>query len=236
MAGALFPSFTSNDRRQEGTLSGPSMEGSSCHGLWRKTQVAIPVGFGHRFSVKRQPNIGPCVIRLRNYVSPAAVARLVVAFVVDAVKRVIRRSRPHIGIEGLKRVAPAIAQANAATAVVLIAIRARVVATAFQRPPSLVFAAIRAAMLRKPFLSAVTSEATATLSPPHAQRLGSGARHLPAIAHAIPYGYLLSAAVSAVNSGSFEYDEVAKSLACEIDRERSGHIAIFPGIGKVVHA
>src|SRR5258708_12147525 len=77
------------------------------------------------------------LLRLRG---PAAVAGFVVAVVLDAVDRVLRRrSRPHVRVERRVVVEPTIAHQDAAASVVLVALVVRIEAAFLHRTPDCIF-------------------------------------------------------------------------------------------------
>ena len=119
---------------------------------------------------------------------PSAITWLVVAVVVDAVDRVIgRRFLPHVGIERLERIAPAVAHANAASAVVVKGVIVSVVAPHLHPDPSAIlngfFHAVRASWV---ITERISTKATTALSQAVAKiptwnysRLSTLASHMP---------------------------------------------------------
>src|SRR6185295_3655567 len=80
----------------------------------------------------------PLVVRLLPDRCPTTIARLVVAVVVDPIKRLAGRSRPHVRVEFSKRV-PAPANANSAAAIAAIRRAALAQAPIAHARPALVF-------------------------------------------------------------------------------------------------
>lgn len=100
----------------KGALQSPSSANSARHGVWTNANSGGPVREIKGLSVERKEN-GPSAIgQLLFGRRPAAIARFVIAVVVDAVKRHSVWSRPHIGEEILKY-KPAIADLDSASSI-----------------------------------------------------------------------------------------------------------------------
>lgn len=84
----------------------------------RNTVCASSVGRGHLNAVDDHAPVCALVVDLRDAVRPSAVAGLVVAIVVDAIKRVAFWARPHIRKERAEVALPPRAHCDAASAVV----------------------------------------------------------------------------------------------------------------------
>ncbi len=85
--------------------------GAPCNGGKRRN--------GHSLALIDDVSVLARVARLLAPCRPSAVCRFVIAVVVDAVNRMIRRrSMSHVGQECLERLAPSVAHANAASAVI----------------------------------------------------------------------------------------------------------------------
>lgn len=128
-------------RRGEGTLHGPAAIDQSVveHSVW-DPEATHPVADDQALAAKLDPNVASCVSGLLFPRRPAAVARLVVAVVVreaiEAMSR--RRARPHVSQERLERVAPAVANADAPSAVALEVWPTRIGASRSHARPRLV--------------------------------------------------------------------------------------------------
>ena len=102
-----------------------------------------PLGDAQRFTVESDMSIRPAVSGLFDRRRPAAVARLVVAVVVDAIKLVLRRRfRPHVckKVSEAGKPEPPIANLDAASPVAVVAIVAPIETAATHGRPRLVLA------------------------------------------------------------------------------------------------
>lgn len=120
-------------------VHGPAAPQSfSQHGT-RQAQDCPPFLNRLGFSVVGDGSIRAFVLALFQPRGPSAIPRLVMAVVVDAIERVIRRAVAHVGKKCLKVVSPLLGHTNAATAVVIRVFMARVVAAFFRLKPRAVF-------------------------------------------------------------------------------------------------
>ena len=85
------------------------------------SKIIVPVPCGSCLPFVSYPDCATCISRLLNGCRPSAIFRAVVAVVVDSINRELRPwCWPHIRIEICKRVAPPLADSNAAPTVVFV--------------------------------------------------------------------------------------------------------------------
>jgi len=110
---------------------------------------------------------GPAlVVAIISVCNPAAIARFVVAIVVDAVYLVFSRTFTYIGKKVLKRRLPSVAHLNTSASVVLPAVDLRVAASLLDVQPNTVSAGFRHSMLGSPIRASLIMQAsTATCVP-----------------------------------------------------------------------
>lgn len=120
---------------------------------------------------------------------PHAILRTVWAVIVFALNGVVtRRSRSHVGVEGLKRGAPAIADDDSAGTVVREGLVGRAVATAFDLQPRGVFARVLKSMRAAQGGANVLSKTAAAAGGASAETPTDGHNRAPAGAYALPRG------------------------------------------------
>lgn len=120
-------------------LDRPSIQQPTSNCTSTGIKASAPFGQAQGFSVVRNELGVPSVLVLCGAVSPSAVARLIVAVIVDAVNRVIAfGARPHIFKEAAKRLKPSVTHGNATPTVVLIVRLVRVIATIFHACPTFI--------------------------------------------------------------------------------------------------
>lgn len=116
------------------------MQQAPAQGASLQADAARPLAQRVALAVVRQDAIRPLIVALLQLRRPAHVARFVVAVVIDAVERVAERwTRADIGVENFERIAPALAHADAASAVGLIGWIIRIVAALSHAAPCRVF-------------------------------------------------------------------------------------------------
>lgn len=137
--------------------------------------------------------------------SPSAIARLIVAVIVNALKGMLRRWLwPHVGQEILKRVAPMFANRNTTSAVAGISLVTGVEATLLHITPDLIFARARLPVCGEKLDSALNDafalETTAALRLAASERATAHNQLSAAIATAIPAGVVGAGGMNADHS------------------------------------
>jgi hypothetical protein len=114
-----FRPSTVSHRFGQDTLDRPTKSQATMNGCIVNTQSGGPLIDRQSFTVECQAMVHPAIVHLLKLSSPAAVARLVVAIIVDAIKGVLLAGpRPHVIVEVLERVSPAATDLNTPPAVV----------------------------------------------------------------------------------------------------------------------
>lgn len=185
------------------------------------TFVGGASGGGPRFASPRA-----LIVRLLQAGRPAAVARLIVAVVVDAIERMQERgARAHVGVEGGERVPPAIADGDAAAAVIRPrGVRATETA-AFHGAPRFVFGRALQAV-GAPCAVEIREQASATSGMPAPQRSRGHLHGIAAIAPRQPDRLVVS-----VMQRSRRDDQPADTLPDAIDKRHSHRLQILPRAG-----
>lgn len=94
-----------------------------------------------------EPDIVSAIVLLGLAINPTAIARFVVALIVDAVNRVLGAGAwPHVGHEQGERTAPAIAHGNPTSAVILELVRVGVITPRQHRSPHAMLQRLAAAV------------------------------------------------------------------------------------------
>lgn len=165
----------------------------------------------------------PPIARLLRTSRPPAVIRLVVAVVVDAIKRVLpRRLLAHVREERLEAAAPTIADRNAATAIAVPCRVARVRTALNHRPPRSVERVTRTG--RVPMCPALVGSAAAAGGAISAEQAVRTHRHFGAArAHAVPACVTTSVGVRIRAHG-----QPSDRKAYEVVTVMAAHRAAFP--------
>lgn len=142
---------------------------------------------------------------------PANIARLIVAVIVDPFKRVIERwTRPDISDKDGDRIAPRLAHANAASAVVLVALCGWVGAPRIHRFPARIFRSVgKAVAVASPFPETFARETSATLGVALSQRLTIHARFSSAVTATDPH--------ARVRRCASDGDQASKTPTSDVD-------------------
>lgn len=119
------------DRFGQYAIGIPSITDATPDGVWRHIEFACPFRDCHSLTIHRQRMVDPGVVALFDFGSPTAIVRLVVAVIVDAVKRMTVWAHTHVVEEILERFTPSGANLNTTCAVVLIFAAIRVVAATY---------------------------------------------------------------------------------------------------------
>lgn len=122
-----------------------------------------PFGYCVRLTSIRVFDVLSSVIGLLARRGPAAIARFVVAFIVNSIQRMQRRTWPHVGVELREVLAPSWMHRNAASAITRIFGVVRVVTTRFSAFPLTMFACACAPMRQMHLDQAVARQTPATL-------------------------------------------------------------------------
>jgi len=147
-------------------------------------KASAPVGNGVGLAVKRDLSNSGLVVVLLNPRRPLAVVRLVMAFAVDSLNRVLRRrTRPHVLHKGGKGVEPAVANVNASLPVA----RMGTDTTAFAHgSPDVVFRSFAHSVRFKACRSLVALKASAAFGIAVIELVGGYVARLAALAPANP--------------------------------------------------
>jgi hypothetical protein len=150
-------------RRGQRALDGPAALQSIQQGMRTASEDSRPFRHIARFAVECQSMMAARVVRLLQSCRPSHVIRLVIAIVVDAFDRVVRR-RPMADMfqKGWKVVAPQRMDRYASAAVVLERLRLLVVAAFVHAAPYVVFGRVFQAVGASPIADIFTSPAAAT--------------------------------------------------------------------------
>jgi hypothetical protein len=153
----------------------------------------------------------PSVLRLLFSRSPAHVARLVTATVIDSLNRQVRRWLPtNMGIKSFKAVAPLIAHRNSATAVIAKHRMPTIETPLFNIHPSPIFRGVMQPMLDAVFVS----KAAAAFGLCAVQVGAMDSDHLTAATSAQPAG------MTAMISDSFNSGKTAEGLSSKVNKFR----------------
>lgn len=144
-----------------------------------------PLGNCERLSERGHESVPGRVVLLNDSRSPAAVTRLVVAIILNAIKRSTSGPLAHIGNKVLKRF-PALCYADASATILRPAIVSWVRAALNHLHPGCVFSAASEAVRSAAVACRLFCEATATLSFSRAQALEARYCRFSAIAQAEP--------------------------------------------------
>jgi len=147
-------------------------------------KASAPVRNGVGLAVKRDLADSGFVVVLINPRRPLAVARLVMAFAVDSLNRVLRRgARSHVLHEGGKRVEPSVADINASLSVPRMRTDS---ATLAHGSPDVVFRSFAHSVRFKAFRSLVALKASAAFGIAVIELVGGYVARLAALAPANP--------------------------------------------------
>lgn len=209
----LWPSFLSS-RRGQGAFNRPSCSETLQQPTLGQPGVAFP--FTGRHSLPSVLNVARVafVVGLDPARGPSAVARSVVAIVVDAIKFAVARPRPHIAKEGNKGAAPLLSHLDAAPAVPIVMRVAGVIATMLGARPRHVLGRVRMpvrAFARRRGFAFIAATARSAAS---AQVLGEHRDDAPACTTTDPDRS------AAVVSASMRDSQASKRLTAEIDKSR----------------
>jgi hypothetical protein len=175
-------------------------------------------GYSNRAADKElrpaKPSAAAAIVCLRRERRPSAVARLVIAVIVDAVKRQALRASAHVRQKCRIALQPASADANASAAVVCVFRRVWIRASLYRVSPcSILFCSLAAgciAMRATQRADRLGSKASAARCLSAAQRFCSHAERSSAVASAAPPR-------SAIRDGCLLLNlQAAESLTCEI--------------------
>lgn len=185
------------------------------HGLARHTHFIGPFGQRHGAAMVLMVNVAASVCALVLWHSPYAVVRAVRTIVVNALNRVsCRRTCTHVFNEILKG-APALANDNAALAVIVKVLGSRIGAAVDHAGPDSMFARARCAMRAQSFSVALSKLFTANAAAGQATTVqkvcSSNLLGLSAVTHADP-----SRATARCVLASMQNGESAKNLARQI--------------------
>lgn len=126
-------------RFMESTLHCPSQLKTIPQSTLRQTEASFPLRQVCSDALVRGEHSFPRVAVLLSISGPATIFRRVRTVVVNAVQRVAAIwARPHVGVEGFKRVKPALTNRNASSAVIGVALPSWVEATLSHRAPGVV--------------------------------------------------------------------------------------------------
>ncbi len=147
-------------RDRKGVLDGEALTQSGEQRRYGQSVFGGPIAHALGLSEGGHHPRGTSIARLVVATAPTAVVRRVVAVIVHAINRVIDgRARPHVGVEGGEICAPSVADADASSSVMFVAIRAGVRAAVNHRVPNAVFGGVRHAVTFAKFSHALASEA-----------------------------------------------------------------------------
>jgi len=147
-------------------------------------KASAPVGNSVSLAVKRNLSDSGLVVVLLNPRCPLAVARLVMAFAVDSLNRVLRRwARPHVLHKSGKRVKPAVANFDASLTVLRMGTDA---APLTHGSPDVVFRSFAHSVRFKACRSLVALKASAAFGIPVIELVGGYVARLAALAPANP--------------------------------------------------
>lgn len=106
--------------------------------------LSCPLREGMCLSAERQQAIIAAVVLLLSPCSPTAIIRSVIRIIIDSVKCAFPwGARTHICIKGLKAIAPPFTDANSPSAIVMVHVVFRVIASSFHVIPHCILNAIR---------------------------------------------------------------------------------------------
>ncbi len=150
-------------------------------------KVVSPLGNGFSqpviFDHHQAASVGPLLFRRR----PAAIARLIIAVVIDSVNGMLGRwARPHVGRECLETHSPSLAHRNAASSVVLKICEPAIAASVDHVRPNVVNRSTRHAVLKIHHGGAFSPKAAAACCVAISQMLRLDCFHFATIAPAFP--------------------------------------------------
>ena len=131
-----------------GTLNAPSALEAVAHNMFHTAKPCRPFSRCQALTVELQKHIPARVVALLSMRGPTAIARLIVAVVIDAINRVaLGRPNAHVGDEVFEAVAPSVAYDDASTTVVSEFVCLQwTMAPRYHRVPDVVVGVIRQAM------------------------------------------------------------------------------------------
>jgi hypothetical protein len=167
-------------------LVDPSMQSPNTN-----TKALGPINQRHGLAVVRQGFAVASVSRLLGLGCPAAVARIVVAVIVDAVYRVVRRwPCPHVLKECRETASPLLAHLYTSASVAVVCVILLVLASGNYRVPDGVLGrfaqSVSSAMLGRPHTNNFSLQASATTNGAVYKRSGRGNPPSSALAHTFP--------------------------------------------------
>lgn len=150
-------------RHRHGAFNRPSLFNSPSDGTISYSEFSRPLAETHSSTVARQSHIPSRVQALFFWGCPSAVARLVVAVVVDSVNAVVLRwTRTHVGEKLRKRELPGGAYSNPSPAVVSVTDAARGITAFNHLVPDCMFWVVRHSVVDHHFRCVFAIKATAT--------------------------------------------------------------------------
>lgn len=171
------------------SLNAPSAVQSTGERSLGNSVLRGPVGNAKAFALIRNKPIASGVASLRVAGCPYAVSRLVIAVHIFAFNAMaIAGPWPHVDIEVLERVSPAVADCNSATAVIRVAVIVRVSASLNHAVPRIVFTRSVHSVGGDRFPDSLASEASARQALLLVQRGGDNQLSCAALASAQPIG------------------------------------------------
>lgn len=199
---------------------GPAISFSRGNGAWFNAKTFTPLRSSQALSVHSQINAVGFMIGLLCHRRPSAIARVVMAGIIDPVNRVLWRwSRRHVFLEILKYVPP-LTNLSALTAIFRVSAVVDLMAASHDRPPSsikwrTILAGLTMSQIEvsRPFgvdLAVKTAAGSGITVP---QRLAPRQGFIPAITDTMPSRHVVFFGVRAAP----KYQKATKFLASQID-------------------
>lgn len=206
-------------------MNRPSGSQPTADGVARYPYFCTPLSKRERAAVMDNLRIASTVVQLNIWRGPSAILRLVIAIVVDTIKRMsVRWSQSHVGQKVFEGTAPPFAHSDASSSVAPIGWPVRVFATRAHVRPCDVFSCIRFSMRPTQFDYRASALASARRCFAVAKVAPSGGRSATAFALTNPVKALAFLGVSVARLNHRKLAELTPD--CDV-YSRSSHLGDF---------